>query len=372
MKHTLRKKILFSIFILLVGGVFLELAGQILIYAKSFLVEPGRHAAVIEEKGYVRMKPGFEYKDETSGHTFSINSLGFRGRKISKRKPDQYLRIVTLGGSTTFGIGSSENKYTYPSLLENKLNGNHEIPNIIFEVINAGVPGSRSINIFKLFSEQILKMDADIVLIYSGWNDWNEFFNRGPSFFEYDSIFYRLNLNLSEISVLYSKLKNVFFSYQSRIKIVDYEERALKVLNQNYFLKPYQKNIVNLFKLCQENGIRPLLLLQPPSLTNFTVLDEMKFLLKDPYFLEEVKILPIVRNKLMETQKNISQENNFPIIDINYMFDAFKNGDLLYFDTIHFNDKGNQIIAEGIANWILSDKNIPVIKNLNNRSLKLS
>ena len=109
-------------------------------------MEPGIHAAVIEEKGYVRMKPGFEYKDETSGHTFSINFLGFQGRKISKRKPDQYLRIVTLGGSTTFGIGSSENKYTYPSLLENKLNENHEIPNITFEVINAGVPGKQCSN----------------------------------------------------------------------------------------------------------------------------------------------------------------------------------------------------------------------------------
>ena len=97
------------------------------------------------------------------------------------------------------------------AILENKLNENHELPNITFEVINAGVPGARSINILKLFSELILKINADIVLIYSGWNDWNEFFNRGPSFFEYDSIFYRLNLNLSEISVLYSKLKNVFF-----------------------------------------------------------------------------------------------------------------------------------------------------------------
>ena len=97
-------------------------------------------------------------------------------------------------------------------LSENQLNKNHELPNITFEVINAGVPGARSINIVKLFSEQILKMNADIVLIYSGWNDWNEFYNSGPAFFEYDSTFYRLNLNLSEISILYSKLKNLLFT----------------------------------------------------------------------------------------------------------------------------------------------------------------
>ena len=34
--------------------------------------------------------------------------------------------------------------------------------------------------------------------------------------------------------------------------------------------------------------------------------------------------------------------------------------------------RGNKIVAEGIANWILSDKYIFVIKYLNNRPLKFS
>ena len=66
-----------------------------------------------------------------------------------------------------------------------------------------------------------------------------------------------------------------------------------------------------------------------------------KFLLKDPLFQEARKVMPIVRNKLMQIQKNISLENNIPLININYMFDGFDNGDSLYYDIIHFNDNGN-------------------------------
>ena len=38
-----------------------ELAGHVFIYIKSILIEPDKHAAVIKENGYVRMKPGFKY-----------------------------------------------------------------------------------------------------------------------------------------------------------------------------------------------------------------------------------------------------------------------------------------------------------------------
>jgi len=367
-----RKKIFFSIAtIFMVVGV-LELAGQIFMYIKSILIEPDKHAAIIRENGYVRMKPGFKHSDKVSGNTFSINSLGFRGQEISERKPKKNIRIVAIGGSTTFGIGSSNNSHTYPSLLENKLNKNNELLDTNFEVINAGIPGAKSINILNLFSEQILKMNPDILLIYSGWNDWNEFYNRGPAIFEYNSTLYRLNLKLSELSVLYSKLRNILFSFRGRIKKADYEERALKVLNQNYFEKPYKENIVNLLKICRDNNIQPILILQPPSLGSFTVLDGKKFVLKDPLFQEARKVMPIVRNRLMQIQKNISLENNTPIIDINYMFDGYDNGDSLYYDIIHFSDDGNGILAEGISRWILSDKNISFINNLKNQPLKLS
>jgi hypothetical protein len=216
-------KILFSVATLLLSVCFLELVGRVFIYTKSILTEPNRHSSTIEEEGNLRLKPMFRHKDEVSGHTFSINSLGFRGREISKEKPDKNVRIIALGGSTTFGIGSSDNIHTYPSLLETKLNKNQELSNIKFEVINAEIPGTRSINILKLFSGQILKMNADMALIYSGWNDWNHFNYTGPAFFEYDSVLYQFNVRLTELSVLYSKLRNLIFGYRSSRTRSDFE-----------------------------------------------------------------------------------------------------------------------------------------------------
>lgn len=357
------KKLLFSIITLFISVCILELSVRVLIHTKSILMEPDKHSSIIEEDGYVRLKPRFIHIDEVSGNTFSTNSLGFRGREIGERKPDKTVRIIALGGSTTFGIGSSDNSHTYPSLLETKLNRSQEVPNINFEVINAGIPGARSTNILKLFSDQVLKLNADIVLIYSGWNDWNGFYNEGPSVFEYDSILYRLNLRFSELSILYSKVRNLIFGYRSRVKRTDYEKRALKVLSQKYYEKPYKDNIVNLVKLCRGNGIKPVLILQPPSLGSFSVIDKKKYLSKDPLFQESRKIMTIVQSRLMEIQKNISLENNVAIADINYMFDVFENGDSLYYDIIHFSDNGNNVIAEGISKWILSDKSVSGVIN---------
>jgi hypothetical protein len=99
---------------------------------------------------------------------------------------------------------------------------------------------------------------------------------------------------------------------------------ALKVLSQNYFAKPYKENIENLVTLCRENGIQPILILLPPSLGSFAISDENHFLPGDLYFQEGRKIMPMVQSRLMEIQKNISLENNVPIIDISYMFDDFK------------------------------------------------
>lgn len=149
--------------------------------------------------------------------------------------PEQSLRIAAVGGSTTFGIGSSDDAHAWPALLESKLNKNRGPSGPAFEVVNAGLPGATSGDVLIFFRERVLKLNPDIALIYSGWNDWNEFCARGPAFFEYGSIPYRLDWSLSEMSVLYSKMKNLFFSYKALVKSADYEKRARRALSQDYF-----------------------------------------------------------------------------------------------------------------------------------------
>src|SRR5262245_54386272 len=43
------------------------------------------------------------------------NSLGFRGRDLARRKPDDVTRVVCLGDSVTFGLGLAREELPYPS-----------------------------------------------------------------------------------------------------------------------------------------------------------------------------------------------------------------------------------------------------------------
>jgi lysophospholipase L1-like esterase len=75
------------------------------------------------------------------------------------------LRIVCLGGSTTYGQGVRSSE-TWPAVLERVLQ-REAIP---AEVINGGVPGYGSHQILLRYRRDIARLRPDVVLFYEGWN----------------------------------------------------------------------------------------------------------------------------------------------------------------------------------------------------------
>jgi len=75
------------------------------------------------------------------------------------------LRIVCLGGSTTFGHGVRPTE-AWPAVLEAILRQK----GIPAEVINAGVPGYGSRQILLRYRREIAQLRPDYVLFYEGWN----------------------------------------------------------------------------------------------------------------------------------------------------------------------------------------------------------
>ncbi len=196
-----KKKSSFFLLIVLLP-LFLEAGSRFLLFIKERGTE--RHTAIIQEKGYVRLKPNYEYRSKDSNEKYSINSLGYRGREINKIKPKNKIRIVALGGSITFGSGTSDNEHTYSALLEEYLD--EQIDKATFadysiEVVNAGIPGLRADSLLIYLKEKVLELKPDIVIIFSGWNDWNYFLTQGYQVFDYQSPIYRLNMMLTENSV---------------------------------------------------------------------------------------------------------------------------------------------------------------------------
>lgn len=98
-----------------------------------------------------------------------INSAGFRGPERPRARSDGTVRIVTLGDSTTFGVGVCWNQ-TYSAVLE------HEIPGS--EVLDFGVTGFTTFQGEKLLVERALAYDPKVVL--AAFGACNEQFAASP------------------------------------------------------------------------------------------------------------------------------------------------------------------------------------------------
>jgi lysophospholipase L1-like esterase len=94
-----------------------------------------------------------------------VNSLGFRGKEIVADSTT--MKIVCLGNSETFGWCSPDT-LTYPYLLEQKLKAGG-INNVA--VINAGVPRSNSFHLIHRLLYKVLPLKPDKVIVMVGWND---------------------------------------------------------------------------------------------------------------------------------------------------------------------------------------------------------
>src|SRR5438128_2765660 len=86
---------------------------------------------------YWKLKPNQDCYTKVDHKPVHVNSHGTRGPEFQARKPDNTIRILSLGDSRTFGWGLAESE-TYSSRLQQMLQTNSTLNNQI-EVINAGV-----------------------------------------------------------------------------------------------------------------------------------------------------------------------------------------------------------------------------------------
>lgn len=96
-----------------------------------------------------------------NGIVYRHNAHGFRGRELEEPKVKK--RIVCIGGSTTYGVGVSNNE-TWPYYLDSLLQPE-------YEVLNLGIPGHSSVEHKKLLPIAIKEYEPDAVVVHCGLND---------------------------------------------------------------------------------------------------------------------------------------------------------------------------------------------------------
>jgi lysophospholipase L1-like esterase len=105
---------------------------------------------------------------DSSGKT-RHNSSGFRGPEVREKKGPNSVRIIAIGGSTTYTIKVNDDNKTYPAQLERTLQsvtGNREI-----EVINSGIGGYTTWESYINLSFRLLYLEPDIIVVYHAAND---------------------------------------------------------------------------------------------------------------------------------------------------------------------------------------------------------
>ena len=108
-------------------------------------------------------------RDNTYYKWVHVNRAGFRGEEVAEQKQPGTLRIMAVGGSTTFDSFVSSDAHTWPARLSEKLRISKTGRRI--EVINAGVPGYRSLDNLIRLQTELHRYRPDIIILLDAHND---------------------------------------------------------------------------------------------------------------------------------------------------------------------------------------------------------
>lgn len=293
-----------------------------------------------------KLKPNYHKK------WIHINSLGFRGKEISREKPPRAFRIAALGESSTFGYSDDETS-PYPFQLEKMLNKKKPPDcNFNFEVINAGVEKYFSWQILKHFEKDVLPLKPDAVIVYMGWNDLYTTNPETNTQLDPQSAFNKIiekSLTLRFLTV---------FAYRTIVprfeKITPEREDAYK----NFQPEPFIKNMRALLRLAKKNNV-PVIVVTLPSLLGSKDINKRERLLHFPYFTHNVKLLSYVWKSYNRTIQTLSQEEDALLVDLNRGFQALPGSGALFMDTLHPNPEGNNVISRYLFSTLPQVRGFP-------------
>jgi lysophospholipase L1-like esterase len=301
------------------------------------------------------------------------NSMGFRGEELPK-DASQYTKIITVGGSTTECFFISEDK-AWPQVMQSEMR--KKMPKSW--VNNAGLNGHSSFGHLLLLKDVVLKYKPNYIYFLMGVNDMdrqdlNQFDNRmvlGKSVqMENNGWIKNAFLTLSNHSEVANLIYNISKSLKARKqkifvdKIVQLnpkdtliipDESILATLTKQKALLPaYRNRIVQLVRLCQSNGIKPVFITQPllvgEGIDPATGTD-----------LAKVKVSADMNGRLYwnklelynEVMRDVCQKEHIELIDLAKILPKDSRN---FYDPMHFTNVGSvrvgQILAESSARFL--------------------
>jgi len=271
--------------------------------------------------------------------TMNINSDGFRGDEIN-HNTDTY-RIFFTGGSTAFGFGSTSDKTTIPGFLQEYFDNEFAYLNV--EIINAGINGAKSYEEILLIKEKLIEYDPDLIISYTGVNDSGGYAreiifdkaedNSSQNLFKFASYpWYRTPF------VINNMLSENYVNPNGE-KILELSSEEIQK-NSVLFKKNWTQSCVFL----EDNQITSVLILQPSLITKTTLSDFEKNIGPDVEY----------RKQYLENFSNdLESLNEYCNHTLDLRYAINNTSQTTYYDNVHMNDLGNQIVSKRIYEKIL-------------------
>ncbi len=289
----------------------------------------------------------------------SHNSLGYRGPEINE-KGDR-IRIVCLGGSTTYTELVEDNAMTYPALLQKNINRQAALGTPV-EVINAGAGGWGATESLVNLSLRVLSLDPDYIVIYHGVNDVHARLVKPSSFLSdntgrrkvwffpeqsfLDSVLYlrilRRRMGWSKFPFLGSITNAPSFKGAGSWYFEDHKEEVAfynGLLDQNSTAN-FKRNLENIVTLARASNVTPLIATwaYTTELPGYTDLE---------YYQRGIR-------EMNDVTRALAREKDVPILD----FAKLMPQDARFWaDSRHVNEDGSEKKAQLFAEWIM-----PILK----------
>ena len=103
----------------------------------------------------------------------ALQKHGFRGKRPCRTCSDDLIRIVTMGGSSTYGVPMYHSADTYSAELQRLLDVGRPWEN--YEVLNGGIAGFGLTQILDALEQVVLKTKPDIVSVCAWFNDSSQY-----------------------------------------------------------------------------------------------------------------------------------------------------------------------------------------------------
>ena len=322
--------------------------------------------------GGVAFKPNVPAHMPGYPNNLFTNNYGFidNGNFIHDLNNTTKFNIFIMGGSTVEGRGSSGNNYTISSYLERcLLNYNSNV-----QVVNTGFSGDFTYQEFmRLAGHLIPNFKVDAVIHFGGRNDAHNPFAEGVDWKINNQVYFRkteysinntkldcilcsISEKLNRYSILFYSLgyyykKIILYLNINKFNLANNYEIAVK--NMNLSVENYLNNIDLINFYSDIHKIKFYGFIQPILVNNKKILSKEEIKNTKNFAKEYGEDYYNYINEYFIKIKNLNKNKN--LIDISNIFNNVS--ETLYYDSSHYNDLGNSLIADNICKNII-DRNI--------------